>query len=134
MIYDTLPADVQNIIVEKQLIPLLDQASKARRKKVLASAAKMQRRHARIPVLDLRSKQREVNALLDELHRDAKRSFVKDRSRRTELLEQTIESVTCWLNDIWRVVYEHNVDFMLAHKCLIFTINAIDQIGHGRAR
>ena len=94
----------------------------------------MQRRYARIPVLNLRSKQREVNALLDELHRDAKRSFVKDRSRRTGLLEQTIESVTCWFNDIWRVVYEHNVDFMLAHKSLIFTINAIDQIGHGRAR
>ncbi|TBU57836.1 hypothetical protein BD310DRAFT_959316 [Dichomitus squalens] len=133
VLYDSLPTDVQSAIVQKQLIPLLDHASKARRNRVLSSAAKMHRRHARIPALDLRSKQREVNALLDDLHRDAKRSFVHDRSRRTELLEQTVESVTCWLNDIWRVVYEHNVDFMLAHRCLVFTMNTIDQIGHARA-
>ncbi|KAM5540733.1 hypothetical protein V8D89_005764 [Ganoderma adspersum] len=131
-IYDSLPLDVQNVIVEKQLIPLLDKASKGKRKRILASASKMRRRHAAIPVLDLRSKKREVNGLLDELHRDAKRSFVRERSHRNELLEQTVESVTCWLNDIWRVVYEHNVDFLLAHKCLIFTVNTIDQIGHGR--
>lgn len=94
----------------------------------------MQRRHAGIPVLDLKAKQREVNALLDELHRDAKRSFVKERSHRTELIEQTVESVTSWLNDIWCIVYEHNVDFLLAHRALIFVVNVLDQIAHGRAR
>ncbi len=94
----------------------------------------MQRRHAGIPVLDLKAKKREVNTLLDELHRDAKRSFVKERSHRSELLDQTVDSITSWLNDIWRVVYEHNVDFVLAHECLLFTMNTLDQIGHGRAR
>ncbi|KAI0771684.1 hypothetical protein BD413DRAFT_693192 [Trametes elegans] len=132
-IYDTLPPDVQHTIVEKQLIPLLDLVNKSKCKRVLSSAAKMQRRHAGIPVLDLKSRQREVNALLDELHRDAKRSFVKERSHRTELIEQTIESVTSWLNDIWRIVYEHNVDYMLAHRCLLFVVNVLDQIAHGRA-
>ncbi|RPD55127.1 hypothetical protein L226DRAFT_554852 [Lentinus tigrinus ALCF2SS1-7] len=132
-IYDSLPPDVQRTIVEKQLIPLLDQVNKGKCKKVLASASKMQRRHAGIPVLDIKAKKREVNTLLDELHRDAKRSFVKERSHRSELLEQTVESVTSWLNDIWRVVYEHNVDFALAHECLLFTMNTLDQIGHGRA-
>ncbi|EIW62188.1 uncharacterized protein TRAVEDRAFT_45023 [Trametes versicolor FP-101664 SS1] len=132
-IYDSLPPDVQHAIVGKQLIPLLDLVSKTKRKRVLASAAKMQRRHAGIPVLDLKAKQREVNALLDELHRDAKRSFVKERSHRTELIEQTVESVTSWLNDIWCIVYEHNVDFLLAHRALIFVVNVLDQIAHGRA-
>ena len=94
----------------------------------------MQRRHAGIPTLNIKAKQREVNWLLDELHRDSKRSFVKERSNRTELLQQTVESVTCWLNDIWKIVYEHNVDFMLAHRCLLFTVNTLDQVGHGRSR
>ncbi|KAI0368417.1 hypothetical protein BV20DRAFT_462175 [Pilatotrama ljubarskyi] len=133
-IYESLPLDVQHAIVEKQLIPLLDHVPKSKARRVLASAAKMQRRHARIPVLDLKSKQREVNALLDELHRDSKRSFVKERSRRTELVEQTVESVITWLNDIWSIVYEHHVDFMLAHRCLLFVVNVLDQIAHGRAR
>ncbi|KAI8984817.1 hypothetical protein BD414DRAFT_489320 [Trametes punicea] len=133
-IYDSLPPDIQHAIVEKQLIPLLDQVNKRRCKRVLASAAKMQRRHAGIPVIDLKSKQREVNALLDELHRDAKRSFVRERSHRTELIEQTVESVTCWLNDLWRLVYEHSVDFLLVHRCLLFVVNVLDQVAHGRAR
>lgn len=133
-VFDTLPADVKDVIVQKQLIPLLDSVSKGKRKKALASASKMQRRHAGIPTLDLRGKQREVNWLLDELHRDTKRSFVKERSHRSEILEQTVQSVTGWLSDIWRVVYEHNVDFMLAHRCLIYTVNTLEQIGHGRAR
>ncbi|KAH9887674.1 hypothetical protein C8Q73DRAFT_839406 [Cubamyces lactineus] len=133
-IYESLPPDVQQVIIEKQLIPLLNNVSKSKRRKVMASAAKMQRRHAGIPILDLKSKQREVNALLDELHRDAKRSFVRERSHRTELIEQTVESVTTWLNDIWRLVYEHNVDFTRAHRCLLFAVNVLDQIAHGRAR
>ncbi|KAI0637522.1 hypothetical protein C8Q77DRAFT_1086479 [Trametes polyzona] len=132
-VYDTLPTDIQHAIVEKQLIPLLDLVNKSKCRRVLATATKMQRRHAGIPVLNLKAKQREVNALLDELHRDAKRSFVKERSHRTELIEQTVESVTGWLNDIWSIVYEHNVDFMLAHRCLIFIVNVLDQIAHGRA-
>ncbi|KAI0640590.1 hypothetical protein C8Q79DRAFT_995423 [Trametes meyenii] len=132
-IYDTLPPDVQASIVQKQLIPLLDLVSKSKCKRVLTSAAKMQRRHAGIPVINLKAKQREVNALLDDLHRDAKRSFVKERSHRTELIEQTVESVTCWLNDLWRIVYEHNVDFMMVHQCLLFIVNALDQVAHGRA-
>lgn len=113
---------------------MLDHVNKGKCKKVIASASKMQRRHAGIPVLDIKAKRREVNSLLDELHRDAKRSFVKERSHRSELLEQTVDSVTSWLNDIWTVVYEHNVDFVLAHECLLFTMNTLDQIGHGRAR
>ncbi|KAI0751841.1 hypothetical protein C8Q80DRAFT_1159709 [Daedaleopsis nitida] len=132
-IYDSLPADVQTKIVEKQLIPLLDHVSKGKVKKVVASASRMQRRHAGIPILDLKAKQREINSLLDDLHRDAKRSFVRERSHRSDLLEQTVDSVTSWLNDIWRMVYEHNVNFMLAHRCLLFTVTTLDQIGHGRA-
>ncbi|KAH9936825.1 uncharacterized protein BXZ73DRAFT_89313 [Epithele typhae] len=132
-VFDALPRDVQDTIVQKQLIPLLDSTSQSKKRKILKSASRMKRRHANIPVLDIKAKKREVNSLLDELHRDSKRSFIKERSHRAELLEETVESVTSWLNDIWRVVYEHNVDFMLAHRCLLFTVNTLYQVGHGRA-
>ncbi|KAH9922706.1 uncharacterized protein B0H18DRAFT_1016536 [Fomitopsis serialis] len=88
--------------------------------------------HADIPVLDLRAKRLEVNALLDELHRDSKRSFVKERSMKKELISETVDSLTNWLSDIWRVVYEHNVEFVHAHKCLLFVAGTIDHMISGR--
>ncbi|TFY67069.1 hypothetical protein EVJ58_g1859 [Rhodofomes roseus] len=89
--------------------------------------------HADLPVLDLRAKRLEVNALLDELHRDSKRSFVKERSMKKELISEAVDSLTNWLSDIWRVVYEHNVDFMHAHKCLLFIAGTIDHMLSGRS-
>lgn len=130
-IYDSLPADAQQALVEKHLIPLLNLVEKGRSKKVLTYAKRLQKRHAGIPVLDLRAKAIEVNALLDELRRDAKRAFVKERSNKGELLNETIDSLTDWLNEIWSVVYEHNVDFMHAHKCLLFVADTLDRIGNG---
>ncbi|EMD41137.1 hypothetical protein CERSUDRAFT_111704 [Gelatoporia subvermispora B] len=133
-IYDTLPPDSQRALVEKQLIPLLNSVEKTRARKVLSAAASLQRRHAKMPVLDLRAKKYEINALLDELHRDAKRSFIKDRSHRSELLSETVDSLTDWLSDIWSVVYEHNVEFAHAHKCLMFAASTLEHIGSGRCR
>ncbi|OCH93273.1 hypothetical protein OBBRIDRAFT_339305 [Obba rivulosa] len=131
-IYDALPADAQQALVEKHLIPLLNSVEKPRARKVLSAATSLQRRHAKIPVLDLRAKKYEINALLDELHRDAKRSFIKDRSHRSDLLTETVDSLAEWLSDIWSVVYEHNVEFLHAHKCLLFAASTLEHIGSGR--
>jgi len=131
-IYDSLPPDVQQALVEKHLIPLLNQVHKGRSKKILSHAARLRKRHSSIPVLDLKAKRMEINALLDELHRDAKRSFVKERSNKKGLLSETVYSLTDWLNDIWTTVYEHNVDFVHAHKCLLFVAGTLDHIGNGR--
>lgn len=132
--YDSLPSDAQQSLIEKQLIPLLNHVDRTHWKKVLAQATDLQAMHADIPVLDLRAKRLEVNALLDELHRDSKRSFVKERSMKKELISETVDSLTNWLSDIWRVVYEHNVDFMHAHKCLLFIAGTIDHMLSGRSR
>ncbi|KAG6811965.1 hypothetical protein H0H92_005069 [Tricholoma furcatifolium] len=74
-----------------------------------------------MPRLDIKGKKREVNGLMEALNRDAKLSFSKDRSNRDELLSEVVDSLTCWLNDIWSVAYEFHGDFELAHKCLLLT-------------
>ncbi|KZT13272.1 uncharacterized protein LAESUDRAFT_669733 [Laetiporus sulphureus 93-53] len=132
-VYESLPADVQQELVDNHLIPLLNHVEKNRSKMVLARAAELKARHTGMPTLDLRSKRIEVNALLDELHRDAKRSFVKERSQRHELLNEIVDSLTDWLNDIWSVVYEHNVNFVQAHKCLLFIAGTLEHISSGRS-
>ncbi|CCM04946.1 uncharacterized protein FIBRA_07143 [Fibroporia radiculosa] len=132
-IYDSLPSDAQQALVEKHLIPLLNLAGKSRAKKALAHATQLKKRHANIPVLDLKAKRMEVNALLEELHKDAKRSFVKERSQHSELLDETVQTLIDWLNDIWSIVYEHHVDFLHAHKCLLFVAGTLDHIGSGRS-
>ncbi|KAH9949186.1 hypothetical protein B0H21DRAFT_157497 [Amylocystis lapponica] len=132
-IYESLPADAQQALVEKHLIPLLNLVEKSRTKKVLSSATQLEKRHAGLPVLDLKAKKNEISALLEELHKDAKRSFVKERSNKSELLNEAVASLTNWLNDIWSVVYEHNVSFMHAHKCLLFVAGTLEHISSGRS-
>ncbi|KAF9817259.1 hypothetical protein IEO21_03623 [Rhodonia placenta] len=132
-IYDALPADAQQELVEKHLIPLLNQVEKVRFKKAFAHASELHRRHDGLPGLNLKAKRMEINGLLDELQRDAKRSFVKDRSHKKELLGEAIGSLTDWLNDIWSVVYEHNVNFIHAHKCLMFVAGILDHLASGRS-
>ncbi|OBZ65496.1 hypothetical protein A0H81_14617 [Grifola frondosa] len=132
-IYDSLPADAQQALVEKHLIPLLNHVDKTRYKKVIGTAVRLKKRHAGLPSLDLKAKKIEIDALLDELHKDAKRSFVKERSHKHELLNETVESLTNWLSDIWSVVYEYNVDFIQAHRCLVFIVTTLDHISSARS-
>ncbi|KAF9236903.1 hypothetical protein BU15DRAFT_63625 [Melanogaster broomeanus] len=129
-VYDSLPPDAQQLLVQKQLAPLLNAVPKDRQKKATASATEMQRRYARMPSLNLKGKKSEICGLLLELSRDAKRSIVKERSRREELLSEAVDSLAQWLNDIWKVVYEYRTNFRMAHACLLFACDAMDQIGN----
>lgn len=95
---------------------------------VLSAATRLQRKYQEAPTLDLRAKKREINGLLDQLIRDAKISFIKERSNREELLSEIIHTLAGWLHDIWTVVYEHNVDFDIAHQCLVVVAEALAQL------
>lgn len=66
--------------------------------------------------------------MFNELAKDAKTSFIKERSNGKEILEEIIDSLVDWLNDIWTVVYEHNVNFSLAHSCLLFVAESLGQL------
>ncbi|KAJ7618462.1 hypothetical protein FB45DRAFT_931704 [Roridomyces roridus] len=119
-LYNSLPPEARQSLVEKKLAPLLDSVPKERAKKVMKSANSLQSRYSDIPVLDLKAKQKEIHFLLDELSRDSKRAIVPERSHREELLVEVVDSMVNWLNDIWTVVYEYNVHFEDAHRCLLF--------------
>lgn len=72
--------------------------------------------------------------MLKELSKDTKRSYVMDSSNRNELLDEIVASLASWMNDVWSVVYEHNVDFAQAHSCLLFvcaTLERLDTIRMG---
>jgi hypothetical protein len=131
-LYESLPSDAQHALVESSLAPLLDVVSKEKSNHTLATAARMHKKYASMPSLNLKAKKLEIASLLDELARDHKRSYMKEKSRKEELLTEAIESVISWLNDIWRVVYEYGTNFSKAHACLLYVSQAVEQIGNAR--
>ncbi len=98
---------------------------------VVCYASRFRKRHSLIPLLDLQGKKKEINGLLADLTRDAKCSFVKDRSNRDELLTEIIDSISVWLSTIWVVIYEHCVHFRQAHQCLLFIADVLERLDDG---
>ncbi|EIN04289.1 hypothetical protein PUNSTDRAFT_93003 [Punctularia strigosozonata HHB-11173 SS5] len=131
-IYDSLPPSAQQALVEQHLLPLLNHVPRERARKVLTGARRAQARATKVPTLDIRAKKNEVNDLLDELERDAKRSFVRDRSNKEEILSEVVNSLVEWLNKVWSVAYEHKTNFAQAHGCLLFAADVLDHIANSR--
>lgn len=94
----------------------------------MSAATRLQTRYSDVPKLDLKGKKREIDSLLDELARDSKRAFVKERSRRDELLSESVDSLLDWMNDIWSSVYELKVNYGEGHRCLLFSAEVLDKI------
>jgi len=94
----------------------------------LSAATRLDAKYKNAPKLDLKSKRKQVNWLFDELARDAKVSFTKERSNRDELLAEVLKTLTGWLPTIWSVVYEHQINFTLAHACLLFVADGLVQL------
>ncbi|GJE94358.1 hypothetical protein PsYK624_105270 [Phanerochaete sordida] len=131
-IFDSLPQDAQQTLIYQQLIPLLSSAPNHKAKKILKAASRLQKRHENIPDLDLAAKKAEINNMLTELNKDAKRSYVMDSSNRVELLNEIVDSLARWMSDIWVVVFEHRVDFKAAHGCLLFVSATLDRLENVR--
>lgn len=131
-IFDSLPRDAQQKLVDQQLIPLLSSVPKSKLRKALRAASRLQKRHENIPELDLRDKKLEINNMLRELNKDTKRAYVMDSSNRVELLNEIVDSLAAWLSDVWAVVYEHRVNFSEAHSCLLFVSVTLDRLENVR--
>ncbi|KAI0337350.1 hypothetical protein BDW22DRAFT_1364240 [Trametopsis cervina] len=127
-LYRSLPLDAQQTLVEKHLIPLLDRAPRQRTIRAHTAAARLSRRHRGIPALDLRAKKAELKFLFDELKRDAKHTVIVDASNKPEILQQIVNSASDWFGDIWSTVYEHNVNYELAHECLTLVCHTITRL------
>ena len=115
-----MPPDAQRALFENYLVPLLDDLPDSVTAKVIDSAKEMQIRFTAIPNLDYLAKRTELEGLLGEIERDQKQSlFIKERSTRDKLFEETIDTLSTWVNDIWSVIFEYQTNFRLAHQCLL---------------
>jgi len=123
---------VQRSLVENQLASLLDHVPKGRAVKVLRTSRRLKSKYSRLPTLDLKAKKAELDGLLDELRRDAKRSIFKDSSNREEIIVEAVDSLIDWLSDIWSVAYEYHVNFSLVHSTLLFTSETLERISNAR--
>ncbi|KAJ3852835.1 hypothetical protein EV368DRAFT_73816 [Lentinula lateritia] len=128
-VYDLLPPEAQKILVDKHLSELLKLLPKEKAKNVVSAATRLQTKYRYIPNLDLRGKKKEIRSLLNDLRRDSKRAFLKEQSNRVEILSEIIESLTSWIADIWKLVYEHKVLFSLAHSALLYVCEVIVELG-----
>ncbi|PPQ66597.1 hypothetical protein CVT24_006908 [Panaeolus cyanescens] len=127
-VFNELPPEGQQMLIEKHLAKALDDLEKEKSDDILFATTQLQSKYSKAPNLDLRKKRQQITMLMDELARDAKLSFIKERSNRDELLTEIIHTLVTWLNDIWSVAYEHQVNFALAHTCLVFVGDAMIQL------
>ena len=106
--------------MESYLVPLLDDVPESVSTEVINTAKEMQTRFMGIPKLDYLTKRTELEGLLNAIERDQKQSlYIKERSTREKLFEETIDSLSTWVNDIWSVTFEYQTNFRLAHQCLL---------------
>ncbi|KAF9040696.1 hypothetical protein BJ165DRAFT_1350932 [Panaeolus papilionaceus] len=127
-LFNELPPEGQQMLIEKHLANALDSMAKEKSDDILSAATSLRTQYSKAPKLELRKKRQQITMLMDELARDAKVSFIKERSNRDELLTEIIHTLVTWLNDIWSAAYEHHVNFALAHTCLVFVGDAMIQL------
>jgi hypothetical protein len=134
-IYDTLPPEAQRTVLQSYLVPLLDDLPNSVSTKVINAAKEMQTLFMGIPKLDYDALRTELEQLLNDIERDRKQAqYIKERSAREKLFEETIDSLSTWVNDIWSVIFEYQTNFHLAHQCLLLAAEILSRMyaPHGR--
>ena len=134
-IYDTLPPEAQRTLLQSYLVPLLDDLPNSVSTRVIKAAKEMQTLFMGIPKLDYNALRTELEQLLNDIERDRKQSqYIKERSAREKLFEETIDSLSTWVNDIWSVIFEYQTNFRLAHQCLLLAAEILGRMfaPHGR--
>jgi len=134
-IYDTLPPEAQRTLLQSYLVPLLDDLPDSVSTKVINAAKEMQTLFMGIPRLDYNALRAELEQLLNDIERDRKQAqYIKERSAREKLFEETIDSLSTWVNDIWSVIFEYQTNFHLAHQCLLLAAEILGRMyaPHGR--
>ena len=134
-IYDTLPPEAQRTLLQSYLVPLLDDLPNSVSTRAINAAKEMQTLFMGIPKLDYNALRTELEQLLNDIERDRKQSqYIKERSAREKLFEETIDSLSTWVNDIWSVIFEYQTNFRLAHQCLLLAAEILGRMfaPHGR--
>jgi hypothetical protein len=128
-IYDTLPPEAQRTFLQGYLVPLLDDLPDSVSTKVINAAKQTQTHFMGIPKLDYNAMRMELEQLLSDIERDRKQAqYIKERSAHETLLEETIDSLSTWVNDIWSVIFEYQTNFHLAHQCLLLAAEILGRM------
>ncbi|KAF5365162.1 hypothetical protein D9757_011761 [Collybiopsis confluens] len=135
-IYDSLPPEAQKSLVDNHISSLLNSLPTGQSKQIFSAAARLQNQYSKIPDIDINTKKKEVRTLLHDLRRDGKRSMlIREQSDRTEIYAEIVDTLASWIEQIWRVVYEHKIHFSKAHEALLYISDLILEIkdlsGHG---
>ncbi|KAG2014225.1 hypothetical protein CC2G_011062 [Coprinopsis cinerea AmutBmut pab1-1] len=130
-IYDGLPPEAQRAFIEKTFAELLQNAPEGRSDEVKTSVLNLKQRYDGAPKLDLFGKHKQMDMLFEVLAKESKLSLFGDRSNREEVLAEIVVTLTSWLGDIWRTVYEYRTNFNLAHRCLLFVSDSLKQLDEG---
>jgi len=108
---------------------LLDDLPDSVSTKVINAAKEMQTHFMGIPKLDYNAMRTELEQLLNDIERDQKQAqYIKERSAREKLFEETIDSLSTWVNDIWSVIFEYQTNFRLAHQCLLLAAEILSRM------
>ncbi|KAH6884708.1 hypothetical protein BKA70DRAFT_1339328 [Coprinopsis sp. MPI-PUGE-AT-0042] len=105
--YDALHPDAQRMFLESTFAGWANKFTPEQAGNVRATFDKLKRRAEGIPTLNIRGKQKQVDALFELLTRETKLAIFGDKNTRDEVLSEIIVTLTDWLNDIWSTVYEH---------------------------
>jgi hypothetical protein len=74
--------------------------------------------YAGMPALDLKRRTADLDRLQRELDLDARR-VPGAPSTRDAILDEVVDTLAHWAEDIWSVVFEFRTEFALAHRCLL---------------
>lgn len=140
---DGLPEEVQLKLLKKHIATFLDSASEDAAKKTLQHVNKTKARYDSMPQIQFSTRRGEIQGLLNQIERDQKKSSLlppgflgvtvgpsseEVSTRRDELLEEVIHTMTGWFQDIWSAVAEYNAGYSEAHASLIYCIKTIADI------
>ncbi|TFY64310.1 hypothetical protein EVG20_g5985 [Dentipellis fragilis] len=117
-IYDSLPSNAKQDLLEQYLFPLLNAAPESISQDIINTASLFRKDFTGMPDLNYDSKLEEINSIWATYSAEEIRALTKDTTRCDGLLREALESIATWISDIWSVACEFVEHFELAHRCL----------------
>lgn len=136
-LYYSLPLETQPVLTSDVILPLLPHLPGRVLSRALNKAKATSCDLQTIPNLDVVQRSKEITYLLSQLHIDTKRSQIKMpggavSSQEKELVQELVNTLGKWMEDIWSVACEWRVGWEKAHKCLMAISKVLLPEGKGK--
>ncbi|KAA1465918.1 hypothetical protein DENSPDRAFT_876092 [Dentipellis sp. KUC8613] len=117
-IYQNLPSNAKQDLLEQYLFPLLNAAPEHISQDIINTASQFRKNLMAMPDLNYDGMLKEINGLWAAYSAEEIRAITKDTTRCDAFLREILASVAAWISDIWSVACEFMENFELAHRCL----------------